>query len=229
MAVAFDAVGPSSAGTNSASSPMTWTHTATGSNLAVIVGISQNNNIYNAGEVTVTYGGTAMTFLGERPSNDQTAGLAQLFGLVNPPTGAQTVSVQRSAGTYGFIGGSISFTGVDQTTPFGTAVTAAGDNSGGSTPPTASVSSASGNMVVDVVVYGSPLSGATGTLRWMDNVDGTTAANNAAGSTYAGASSVTVGYNPSSKDWWGLVAVSINAASDGGGGGANNAIAWITA
>jgi len=228
MAVAFDAVGPSSSGTSSVGSPLTWSHTASGSNRAVIVGISQNNNVYNAGEVTVTYGGTAMTFLGERPSDDQTAGVAQLFGLVNPPTGAQTVSVQRSSGTYGFIGGSISFTGVDQVTPFATAVTAAGDNTGGSNPPTASVSSATGNMVVDVVVYGSPLSGATGTLRWMDNVDGTTAANNAAQSTYAGASSVTVGYNPTNKDWWGLVAVSINAAS-GGGGGANNAIAWITA
>jgi hypothetical protein len=229
MAVAFDAVGPSSAGTNSVGSPLTWTHTASGSNRAVIVGISQNNNVYVAGEVTVTYGGTAMTFLGERPTDDQPSGAAQLFGLVNPPTGAQTVSAQHSTGTYGFIGGSISFTGVDQTTPFGTAVTAAGDNSGGSTPPTASVSSASGNMVVDVVVYGSALSGATGTLQWMDNVDSSTGANNAAQSTYAGASSVTVGYNPTNKDWWGLVAVSINAASGGGGGGSANAIAWIRA
>lgn len=210
MAVAFDAVGPSSAGTTG-SSPLSWTHTAgAGSNMAVIVGVSQMDGALSLGSVTATYGGTAMTFLGARASNDSTAGAAWMFGLVSPPTGAQTVVVTGSGDQ--FIGGSISFTGVDQTTPFATAVTGAGDDTGGTNKPTATVSSAANNMVVDILVYGQGINGATGTQRWLDNVNTNSAAGNAVQSTYAGASSVTTTYNVAGLDWWGLVAVSINAA-----------------
>lgn len=228
MAVAVDAVGPSSAGTNG-NSPLTWTHTASGSNRAVVVGVSQVTGGLSLGDITVTYGGTSMTYLGARASNDNADGVAWLFGLAAPATGAQTVSVQRSAGG-ALIAGSVSFTGVDQSTPFGTAVATAGDNSSGSNPPAATVSSASGNMVVDILAYASSINGATGTQQWLKNINNATAANNAAQSTYAGASSVTAQYNPTAHDWWGMVAVNINAASGGGGGGSNSGItAWITA
>jgi hypothetical protein len=171
-----------------------------------------------------------MTFLGAIASNNATAGAAWLFGLVNPPTTPQTVSVQASGGTYSFIGGSISFTGVDQTTPFGTAVTGAGDNSGLANPPSVTVSSATGNMVVDILAYGNPINGATGTQEWLDNVDTNSGAGNAAQSTYAGSSSVNAHYTPAAADWWGLVAVNINASTGGGGGGGNSAtVAWLTA
>jgi hypothetical protein len=218
MAVAFDAVGPGATG-STGTSPLTWTHTASGTNRAVIVGVSQMNGNFTAGQVTVTYGGTGMTFLGAQKSDNQTSGVAWLFGLVNPPTGGQTVSVQRSSGAYSFIAGSISFTGVDQTTPFDTAVTAFGDDSSDTDPPTVVVTGgATGDMVVDVVVDGSDLDGATGSQRWIRNVNTSTGAGNAAQSTYSGAASVTAKYNTTTGlDWWGIVAVNINADTGGGG------------
>jgi len=226
MAVAVDVVGPGSGGsavtgghfdtgiTNS------WSHAATGTNRAVVVGVALGASTSDATLTThtCTYDGVAMTSLGLKHSNNQVNGFVELFGLVNPPTGTKTVVsfVQGSAG--GIVSseaGSISFTGVDQTTPFGTAVTAAGDNSSGSTPPQATVVSATGDMVVDVVGYGSALSGATGTQRWLNNADTLSAAGNGAGSTYAGASSVTAKYNPTAHDWWGLVAVDVKQVSGG--------------
>jgi hypothetical protein len=213
MAVAFDAVGPGATGANG-TSPLTWTHTASGTNRAVIVGVSQMNGSFTTGNVSVTYGGTGMAFLGAIESDaidgQSPAGVAWLFGLANPPTGAQTVSVSRSTGSFSFIGGSISFTGVDQTNPFDTAVTASGDNSAGNLPPTKVVTSTTGDMVVDVAVDGSDLDGATGTQRWIKNVNTSTGAGNAAQSTYPGAASVTAKYNTTTGvDWWGMVAVNI--------------------
>lgn len=233
MAVAVDTVGPGSSGTtggSAGSTALTWSHTASGSNTAVIVGVSQMDGALVGGQITVTYGGSSMTFLGARASNDTTAGAAWLFGLVNPPTSAQTVSVQASGGTYGFIAGSISFTGVDQTTPFDTAVTGAGDNNGGTNPPSVTVSSATGDMVVDILVYGNPINGVTGTQAWLNNNNTNSAAGNAVQSTYAGSSSVIAHYTPSATDWWGLVAVNINANTGGGGGGGGAVtVAWLTA
>jgi len=208
MAVAFDAVGPSASGT-AGPNPLTWTHTASGTNRAVIVGVSYTDGSYANNEVA-TYGGVSMTRLAGVNSNNDFHGYAVLFVLVNPPTGSQTVSVSS---VNNVIGGSISFTGVDQSTPFDTPNTAYGDNSSGSNPPTVVVSSSVGDMVVDVVVNGSGLDGAQGTLRWLDNVDNNGAAGNAAQSTYPGAASVTAKYIPTSGlDWWGMIAVNVKAA-----------------
>jgi hypothetical protein len=215
MAVAFDAVGPGATGANG-TSPLTWTHTASGTDRAVIVGVSQMNGAYTPGEVTATYGGASMTFLGAKASNDDVHGVAWLFGLVNPPTGAQTVSVQRSSGSYSFIGGSISFTGVDQT-PFvaNSAVVSFGDDSAGTDPPTVIVSSAIGDKVVDIAVDGVDLDGgpthtSTNGQMWIRNVNSNTAAGNAAQSVYDGAASVTAEYNTTTgHDWWAMVAFNI--------------------
>jgi hypothetical protein len=105
-------------------------------------------------------------------------------------------------------GGSVSFTGVDQTTPVRNIVT----NAGASTSPTVSVTSAPGDMVVDAMA-----NGCNGTitsrqaLRWAKSVNCATGAGNGAQSTAAGAASVTMGYTIPS-DWWGIIAMDIVAA-----------------
>jgi hypothetical protein len=142
MAVQVDAVGPGATGTNG-TSPLTWTHTASGTNRAVVVGVSQMDATFTANNVTATYDGTSMTLLGAVRSDNAVNGVALLFGLVNPPTGAKTVSVQRNSGSFNFIGGSISFTGVDQNTPFGVAVQTANDDT--HQPTIANSNTAAGN------------------------------------------------------------------------------------
>lgn len=217
MAVTVDAVGPAGGGgTNGSSGAGPWTHTCSGSNRAVVVGVSVENTTFSATTLTVTYDGVAMTSFGAINSNNNTAGFVQLFGLVNPPTGAKNVVVVASpTAGQNVIAGSVSFNGVDQTTPFGSGVTAAGDNSGGSNPPRRTVSSATGDMVVDAICYGAALNGSLGTQQVLDNNSTASAAGNLMLAAYAGAATVTAGANPTNLDWWGIVAVDVKAAAGG--------------
>jgi hypothetical protein len=123
--VTFDAVGPSSAGATAVGGSLSWTHTATGANLYVVVGIAVDGNPDTT--ATVTYGGTTMASLGKVYANGGVGGYAQLFGLANAPAGASTVAVSLSATPdFGIDGGSVSFAGVHPSAPVGTPVTASG-------------------------------------------------------------------------------------------------------
>jgi hypothetical protein len=108
----------------------------------------------------------------------------------------------------GLIGGSVSFTGVNQTTPEQNFITNYGSGSSGSV----SVTSSSNDMTLSTLVsgtYGTTTS--TNTLRWSGGNVGSQAACNAAQATAAGASSVSMGFSFSS-DWWGIIGVDVVAA-----------------
>jgi len=106
--------------------------------------------------------------------------------------------------------GSISFVGVNQTSPVKNVATSFGD----STTPAVTVASASGDMVVDALAYGTGIGASTKTNRWLNNQNSSTAGGNGAQSTAAGAFSVTMGYTTSnSADWWAMIGMDIVAAS----------------
>jgi hypothetical protein len=218
VAVAFDAVGPSSAGQSAtATTTLTWSHTCAGTNRYVLVGVSMGQFPDTGRTMSATFGGTSMTSLGLVHSGGSTAGLVQLFGLINPATGASTVTVTASGTTDTLSGGSVSFTGVDQTTPVGTAVTA----SGTSTAPSATVTgTTAGNMVAAAACTGTStgFTASGNTSRWTKNVNGNTGAGNNAGSTAAASGSVSMSFTTGASDLWGAVAVEVKAASGGGGG-----------
>lgn len=211
MAVAFDAVGPSSAGATAAgATSVTFAHTCTGSNTLLIVGTAVGVNGTPA--TSATYAGVTMTSLGKVSTNNQASGFVEMWYLVAPATGTNNVIITSGAGA-DFSAGSISFTGVDQTTPVGTPVTSFGD--GGVTAPAATVTgTTTGNMVVDVVANGSSITASTKTQRWLRNTNGNSGAGNGAGSTAAAGGSVTMGYT-ASADWWSMIAVEVRAASGG--------------
>ena len=225
MSVAFDAVGPSSSGftfsnTTSDPSPIThsWSHSCSGSNRLLLVGVVIGVPAGGAGDgavtaLTVTYNGVSMTSQGRVHSNASTTGFVELFSLINPATGSNTVLVTMTFTTgesFSFECGSISFTGVDQSTPLGTPVTATGSSSSASV----NVSSATGNMVADLVGCGSSISSSGQTNRWLANFLTTSSAGNGAQSTAAGAGTVTMSYSVSADDW-AIMGVSINAGSSG--------------
>jgi len=179
------------------------------------VGVSVKSGNPATVTVGVTYGGVSMTELGRIGSNNTTTlGFVVLFALVSPGTGAKTVTVTTSSGN--IIGGSLTFTGSGS---LGTAVTAAGDNSTGSAPPTVSVTgTTAGNMVVDAACYGSALSNPGQTQRWLDNVDGASAAGNAAQQTASAGGTITMSWAPTLLDFWGMVAVEVQASGAGTAG-----------
>jgi hypothetical protein len=156
---------------------------------------------------TVTYGGAAMTSLGVVAADNSNVGYAQLFGLLNPATGAQTVAVTVSSASW-ITGGSVSFTGAGG---FGTAVTAFGN---GTAPTVAVTGTTSGNMVVDVVATGTGVTSSSQTNRWLKNTNVSSGAGNGAGSTAAAGGSVTMAYVVGS-DYWGIIAVEVQASGGG--------------
>lgn len=130
-------------GTNVSS--LSWSHRSDGSNRCVYVAVSW----YNASSATcsVTYGGTSMT---EIASVDNGNYHCKVFRLLNPDTGLKTVAVTLAASSY-VVGGSVSWTGVDQVTSEGSATLATGTSTA---PSVTEPASTSGNPIFAAMVMG---------------------------------------------------------------------------
>jgi len=142
--VAFDAA--ASAQRSGGAGSLSWTHTPVGTPTGVAVGLTNFNS--NCTISTVTYGGTSMgaaaqsAVFGSGNQND-----VRLYVLAAPSSGAQTVSINFSSGSSCFVaGGSITVTGGNTTT----AARASNKAAGTSTTPAVSVTSVSGDLVIDI-------------------------------------------------------------------------------
>jgi hypothetical protein len=188
MAIAID----TTATVASNGSNPSWSHTCTGSDLAIVVLIPRF-----PGSTTITavsYNGVALT---QAISSATSAGndRADIWYLVNPATGAHTVAVTSSTVT-GTIG-SVSYTGVHQTVPVGTGVAATGN----SATPTVNASSATDEVVVGCCsadgAAGTPTMGADQNSRWA----GVTNGQATAASDEPGAATTTHSYGIVSTRW----------------------------
>src|SRR5207244_11144177 len=125
-------------------STTTWAHTTSGTNNVLVVGVSWAN-ITTRTVTSVTYGVQTMTSAGSAV-NAGNAG-AEIFYLVAPAVGSNTVSVTLSGSANSLVGGAVTLTGVNQTTPLGTFASATGS----STTPSVTVTSNTGETVIDTV------------------------------------------------------------------------------
>src|SRR2546422_2057074 len=111
---------------NDATSSKTWLHTTSGTNRALLVGVSWSNGVT---PTSVTYAGTAMTSIGSVFNG--TSARVQLFYLLEsalPASGtSNTVSVTLSSNAGQLVVGAVTLRGVNQTTPVGTFASATGD------------------------------------------------------------------------------------------------------
>lgn len=207
MAVAFDAVGPSASGASQTTSPISWTHTCGASANALVV-IAAVDNVGTGTTISATYNSVSMTLVDKWAAggSGNTAGFVAMFSLLNPATGAHTVTVTSSAGD-DFHCGSISFTGAGS---FGSSNHSDSNNT---TPTTGSVtlaSTTSGGMLAAGVTEGSGgLSFTSGTSRFVTTVGGAGAAQQGAGATAASTgSSVTVNWNQTA-DWYSAIILEV--------------------
>lgn len=138
MAIAFDAA---SSNGNGGVTSISVSHTAAGSNRAAIIAVIAEGGVTIS---SVTYGGVACTLL--RDHSDSASGV-HMYRILAPNTGAQTVQANFSGSSSRCAIGVVTFTGVDQTTPFGTAVDA---KTTASTTISVDASSATGEVVVDM-------------------------------------------------------------------------------
>lgn len=111
MAIAFDAF---TAGRNwQTGDPQTWSHTCSGSDRCLFVALFTSGTTTITG---VTYGGVSMTKVPSTPITDLDGNENWVYYLANPASGTNTVSVDLDTSA-NLSGLSVSYTGVDQTTP----------------------------------------------------------------------------------------------------------------
>lgn len=213
MAIAFDAATSFNGGASQVSS-VTFAHTVgSGANRILVVGVALRNGTGQS--VTgVTYNGVAMTSAGVAING--TTVRTSLWTLVNPASGTHDVVVSMSAAAV-VAGGAHSYTGVDQTTPIGTAATATGN----SNAPSVNVSSATDQLVVDSGGHSNSTSNGTvgsgQTQSYHDKSTGAATSNVVAyGSREAGAPTVTMSWSTSDSNArpWAIVGVPLRPAFD---------------
>jgi hypothetical protein len=219
VAVAFDAAGPTGASTPAVTSagPLTWTHVCGASATVLLVEVGVDSSADGSLTVsTPTYGGQAMAPVGSKVhTNGGTQGFIQLFKLVNPPTGSNSVSVSVTGGTPGRLwGGSVSYSGAGDAVASGTPTTGSGTS-----PSMAIPSASSSNMVVGFLGNGSDSTTATaGTSRFNSTLTsvGFQACNNGAISDATGTgSNVTISWTQAT-DFWAVIGVEVQAGATAG-------------
>ena len=168
--VTFDSAGAGGTGSGAGSATTTWPHTVSAESNTVVVGMrwAQSVGLLPLNETptrTATFGGTVMTSLGVLGLNNAaltatalngTFVYQEFFGLRDPPTGAQTVSVsvnRQGAGSVSLTGCSVTYKAVSG---IGAVTSVFGTEAG--TVLAQPVSSATDEMVVQM------FSTATGTI-----------------------------------------------------------------
>jgi hypothetical protein len=207
--------GASSAGKANVSA-LAWTNqVGTGSDRALLVAAAVGTSDDTGCTAVVTEDGTRMSELATIHTDSKHAGYLGIWGLANPPSGADTIAIVVrgcSAGTpLELSGGAESFTGVSQGDPFGPARTAYGD--GGTASATVATASPD-DLIASFVADGSGDESAQSpaTTRFVHDVDLSSGAGNSAGATSpATGSSVTVAWSMYS-DYWGEGVVDIHHA-----------------
>lgn len=165
MAIALDAVSSLAKGGVGGFTTASWTHT-TGSltDGYMIVGSSW----YSTGTVSgITYNADALTQIGSDSANSGFPNLkCSQYRRIAPDAGTDlTVTATLSVSTNEYVGGAITLSGVDQTTPEGTQARAEGSDG----TATVAVTSVADDWCVDVVARlgsGAATPGAGQTERW---------------------------------------------------------------
>ena len=157
--VSYDATSTGSAVT---ASTITVSHECSGSNRALIVGVSAGSAVSGVRRIPsgVTYNGISMTSVGSSTNG----GIAvSIWQLVAPATGANDIVATFAANFSDCVLGAASFANVNQSTPVGTAVSDTGAGTG------ISETLSSGNFAFDVACLDAsndPTVGSDQTERW---------------------------------------------------------------
>lgn len=218
MAVTFDSTFEHH-GTGSQASPFSYVSnagTVTGtvganSNRVLIVYVAFRGITSSA--VSVTWNGVSMTQIVSQLTL-ASAWDEYLFGLINPATGAQTLSVAWTGGAATVAMGAVSLYNADQSTGWQNS----GTDTGTGTPQTAAsvITSANGNMAVaghgNNNATGTSITAGSGTSAWIEtSLDG----NYAMAYRPSTSGSTTISWDLGSAQIWGNVKVDVIAASAG--------------
>lgn len=104
----------SNSGYQAASASYSWSHTCTGNNRFLAVDVA----LLSVGQTVtgITYNGVAMTLIGAQ-TTVSSVGRVESWGLANPASGTNTIEVTLS-GSIASAGCAVSYSGVQQTSPY---------------------------------------------------------------------------------------------------------------
>lgn len=207
MALAIDAT---SSGSAAAVSSITISHTCTGSNLLLYASCNVTRSA-NTDTITATYNGVSMTAVVSHDHSLADVLSVRIFRLIAPATGANNIVVSTT-GAMNVTAGGISFSGGHQTTPEGTAVSADGVAS----PATVNASSATGEFVIDSVLWNGNAAQTVGAgqTAFLDASDGAGTPRRGGASSEAGAATVTMSWT-STNTVWNIGAIPVKPAASG--------------
>ena len=215
QALTFDAA--SSTIDEGGDTTVTWSHTCSGGNRALIVCIAHNGPSGGHSVSGVTYNSVAMTSIGGVSFYDDITPnfRVEQWKLSNPASGANDVQITLS-NSMSVTAGAVSFTGAHQTTGSLTGTQASAVNhDASSNTPSVNVSSATGEIVVDScmsVALPNPCAftvGALQTSRWERGEDEGDTGYNGACSTEPGGTTITMSWTLANNALWGIVGVSV--------------------
>ena len=182
-----------------------WAHTVgNGSNRLLLVNVSVRNNASQKVS-SVTYAGKSLTQVGYVANSSYVR--AELWRLVNPPTGTSDVVVNLYAAANA-VCSATSWSGVNQSTPLGSKVTTTGN----STSPYKAVTSATNDVVYDALAALTDVTATAGAGQTERVNQAVPVTVRAASASAPGASSVTMSYTLASAQPWAILAVPIKAA-----------------
>lgn len=174
---AFDAT---ASGTGDASS-INWSHTVgTNAQRLLVVCVSIDGGV---GATSVDVDGVALTNLVSTVSGSNEV-TTDIWYLINPASGGGTITVSAGAAPAEMVGGSTSWSSVDQSAPFGTPVSSTATG----TSPSVTVTTATGQQIIGVVASEGNVTHSAGTNeteRW----DGTAGVPDVSGAGYTQAGS----------------------------------------
>jgi hypothetical protein len=218
VAVGYDSVGPSSAGTAVGSvGVLSWSHTTVASSTLIVAGYTLDTT-NSAGTSSATLDSVAMSsFPAVLTSGGSGGSYLQVFYGIASGT-SHTVAITGTGTADAEVAGSIAFTGA---VTLGTPVTSSAD----STYSVAVAANTSGNMIVGFMASGSNITATTApaTSQFVDNYKGSGGGytGNIAGATSpATGSSVTMGWTSSAGSMC-ILAVEVQAPT-----GTNTSPAW---
>jgi hypothetical protein len=130
-------------------SNVTWSHTVSGSNRLLVVGVGLRNFTTIT---SVTYGGVALTKANAIGAGAGNYARSEIWYLKNPAVGTANIVVTNSA-TEWMATGAVTFTGVDQTTPVRASSNDVSSNTSSTTNTLTVTPTVSGDLIVDNLAY----------------------------------------------------------------------------
>ncbi len=219
MAVSVDTVSPTSAGSHSATSPLTISHTCGASATWLFASVAVDASSDGGATISATYNSVNMPSVlrWESGGTGKVNGFVNIFGLQNPTTGSAqniVVTVTGSIGLAQIAGAGISFNGV------GSLSATQHNDSAGVSVTSGKIdftgSGSSSNLVFGVMCCGSNTITAWtgGTQRYLvtGTVDTDAAGATAAGTIPSNGGTATISWTQAS-DWFGIAAVELIASA----------------